>query len=107
MKGHWIRKLVAFAVAASASIASHPISAQTPEQFHAGKQVNIIVGFEVGGGYDAYARMLARHWGKHLNGASVVVQNMPGAGSLKAANYVFSVAPKDGTVVGTIGSGVA
>jgi tripartite-type tricarboxylate transporter receptor subunit TctC len=99
--------LAAACLAAAWSFITAPASGQAPEQFYAGKQVNIIVGFEVGGGYDAYARMLARHWGKHLNGASVVVQNMPGAGSLKAANYVFSVAPKDGTVFGTIGSGVA
>ncbi len=81
-------------------------SAQTPEAFFSGKTINVIVGFEAGGGYDAYARLLARHMGRHAGGANIVVQNRPGAGSLVAANYLFNVAPKDGTVFGIISSGV-
>jgi tripartite-type tricarboxylate transporter receptor subunit TctC len=81
-------------------------SAQSPESFYAGKTVTVVVGFEAGGGYDAYARMLARHMGRHAGGANIVVQNRPGAGSLVAANYLFSVAPRDGTVFGIISSGV-
>jgi tripartite-type tricarboxylate transporter receptor subunit TctC len=82
-------------------------AAQTPEAFYAGRTVTIIVGLQAGGGYDAYARMLARHLGAHAGGASVVVQNMPGAGSMTAANYIFNIAPKDGSVLGDIQSGVA
>jgi tripartite-type tricarboxylate transporter receptor subunit TctC len=69
--------------------------------FYRSHQVNLIVGFGPGGGYDAYARLLARHIGKYIPGhPSVVVQNMPGAGSLRAANYIYSIAPKDGSTFG-------
>jgi tripartite-type tricarboxylate transporter receptor subunit TctC len=69
--------------------------------FYRGHQVNVIVGFGPGGGYDVYARLVARHIGKYIPGnPTVVVQNMPGAGSLRAANYIYSVAPKDGTAFG-------
>jgi tripartite-type tricarboxylate transporter receptor subunit TctC len=85
----------------------NPAPAQTPEEFYAKQTVNLIVGLEAGGGYDAYARLLARHFGRHLNGASVVVQNMTGAGSLRAVNHVYNVAPRNGTVLGTFVSGVA
>src|SRR6185437_5967831 len=60
------------------------------------------IGYSVGGGYDAYGRLVARHLGKHIPGnPNVQPQNMTGAGSLKAANYLYSVAPKDGSVIGT------
>jgi len=69
--------------------------------FYRGKQVQLVVGFGPGGGYDIYARLLARHIGKYIPGnPNVVVQNMPGAGSLRAANYIYTVAPKDGTTFG-------
>lgn len=69
--------------------------------FYRGKQVDLVVGFGPGGGYDIYARLLARHIGKYIPGnPNVVVQNMPGAGSLRAANYIYTVAPKDGSTFG-------
>jgi tripartite-type tricarboxylate transporter receptor subunit TctC len=81
---------------------AHPAKAQSVEEFYKGKTVNVVIGFSVGGGYDLYARHLARHMGKHIPGhPNVVPQNMPGAGSLKAANYVYTAAPKDGTYFGT------
>jgi tripartite-type tricarboxylate transporter receptor subunit TctC len=71
-------------------------------EFYKGKQINLIVGFGPGGGYDIYARMLARNLGRFIPGnPTVVVQNMPGAGSLRAANYLYNVSPKDGTAIGT------
>ncbi len=71
------------------------------EDFYKGKQINLIVGSGTGGGYDSYARLVARHIGRHIPGApAVVVQNMPGAGSLNMTNFVYNVAPKDGTVLG-------
>jgi tripartite-type tricarboxylate transporter receptor subunit TctC len=74
----------------------------------AGKTVTITVGFGPGGGYDLYARVLARHLGKHLPGhPSVVVSNMPGAASVRAANYVYAVAPKDGTALGIVAQSIA
>src|ERR1700720_4115316 len=69
-----------------------------------GKTIQIYVGYGAGGGYDAYARLIARHLGRHIPGQpAVVVQNMPGAGSLRAANYIFNRAPKDGTAFATFG----
>jgi tripartite-type tricarboxylate transporter receptor subunit TctC len=69
----------------------------------AGKNVTMIIGFGPGGGYDAWGRVVARHIGKYLPGnPTVVPQNMPGGGSFNAANHIYAVAPKDGTVLGII-----
>ena len=82
--------------------------AQSVADFYRGKNLNLIVGYSAGGGYDTYSRILARHLGKHIPGnPSIVVQNMPGAGSLKFANYLYNVAPKDGTTIGTFSRGMA
>ncbi len=68
--------------------------------FYKGRQVSVIVGYGTGGGYDVYGRLLARHLGRHIPGTPhVVVQNMPGAGSLRAVNYIYNTAPKDGTAL--------
>ena len=76
--------------------------AQSVEEFYKGKSVNLLIGFSVGGGYDLYARHLGRHIGKHIPGKPTIVpQNMAGAGSLRAANFLYSAAPKDGSVFGT------
>src|SRR5262249_10605054 len=81
-----------------------PARAQSVEEFYRGKTVNLIIGYSVGGGYDLYGRLLARHIGKHIQGRpAIVAQNMTGAGSLRAAQYLYSVAPKDGTAFGTFG----
>src|SRR5258708_21127630 len=78
------------------------------EEFYKDRTVSLVIGYSVGGGYDTYARLLAQHMGKHIPGnPTVVPQNMPGAGSLKAANYLYAVAPKDGTVFGTVARGMA
>src|SRR5262249_29731571 len=83
-----------------------PARAPPPvENFYKGKQINLIVGSGPGGGYAVVARLLARHLGRYVAGnPNIVVQNMPGAGSLRAANYLYSVAPKDGTAIGLVGS---
>jgi tripartite-type tricarboxylate transporter receptor subunit TctC len=79
-----------------------PALAAAPADFYKGRTINMIVGYSPGGGYDLYARMLAQHLGKHIPGnPTVIPQNMPGAGSLKAANYLYTVAPKDGATIGT------
>jgi hypothetical protein len=71
--------------------------------FYHGRTITVIVGFGAGGGYDLYARLLAHYLGNHIAGQpNVVVQNMEGAGSVRAANYVYSVAPKDGTVIAAV-----
>jgi tripartite-type tricarboxylate transporter receptor subunit TctC len=75
-------------------------------QFYKGKQINLYVGSSAGGGYDTYARLLARRFGSYIPGnPTVVPQNMPGAGSNKLASYIYSVAPRDGTAIGAIFSG--
>ncbi|MFM2442982.1 MAG: hypothetical protein RJB09_168 [Pseudomonadota bacterium] len=80
--------------------------AQTPTtaEFYRGKQIAMLIGYSAGGGYDLYARMLSRYFGKHVPGnPGIVPQNMPGAGSLKVVNYLAQVAPRDGTAIGTFG----
>jgi tripartite-type tricarboxylate transporter receptor subunit TctC len=77
--------------------------AQDPAEFYKGKTVDLMIGYTSGGGYDLYARLLARHMGKHIPGNPIVVpKNMEGAGSLRLANWLYNIAPKDGTVFGTI-----
>jgi tripartite-type tricarboxylate transporter receptor subunit TctC len=71
-------------------------------EFYRGKQISLVVGYGTGGGYDVYARLIARYLGRHVPGSpGIIVQNMPGAGSLRSVNYLYNAAPKDGTVVGT------
>ncbi len=84
-----------------------PARAQDPSNFYRGKTVRIIVGFSSGGGYDQYGRLLSRHMGKHIPGnPNVVVQNMPGAASLKALQFLDSGAPTDGTSLVTFNPGL-
>jgi len=91
----------ACAILGTAAMAASPASAQGPTL--AGKNVTMIIGFGAGGGYDQWGRTIARHIGKHLPGQpNVVSQNMPGGGSFTAANHIYSVAPKDGSVLGII-----
>jgi tripartite-type tricarboxylate transporter receptor subunit TctC len=79
----------------------------TAADFYHGKTITIIVGYAAGGGYDTYARTLARHLGKHIPGnPNVIVQNMTGAGSLIAANYLYKKADPDGLTVGSFGGGL-
>ena len=78
-------------------------TAQTPVATFAGKTFNMIIGFGPGGGYDMWARMVAGHIGKHLPGnPTVVSQNLPGGGSYRAASFIYSQAPKDGTTMALI-----
>ncbi|MDH3239731.1 MAG: tripartite tricarboxylate transporter substrate-binding protein [Alphaproteobacteria bacterium] len=101
-----MKRLVASAaVLATASVAAQGASAA---DFYQGKSVTVTVGSSAGGGYDGYARFLARHWGKFIPGnPKFIVKNMPGAGSLKATNFIYNVAPKDGLHVAAIQNGVA
>ena len=72
-----------------------------------GKTINLTVGYSAGGGYDVYSRLLARHIPQYIPGKpNAVVQNMPGAGSAKAASYIYSAAPRDGTAIGSVAPGV-
>jgi tripartite-type tricarboxylate transporter receptor subunit TctC len=94
--------LLAFA-AHSAAAADDAVAA-----FYKGKTIQLYIGYSAGGGYDEYGRVLARHMGEHIPGhPTIVPQNMPGAGSLRATNYLYNVAPKDGTAIATFARGMA
>ena len=97
---------MASAAVTTALILVASAQAQSSADFYKGKNVELYIGYSVGGGYDLYARVLARHIGRHIPGnPTVVVKNMEGAGSLRLANWLYRIAPKDGTVFGTIGRG--
>jgi tripartite-type tricarboxylate transporter receptor subunit TctC len=86
----------------------HPAAAQPVADFYRGRTLQMLIGYTPGGGYDLNARVLARHIGKHIPGnPSVVAQTMAGAGSLRLANFLYNVAPKDGTAIGMVGRGMA
>ena len=99
--GRAVASALALGVAAAATMA--PAAAQ---DFYRGKTITIVVGFTAGGGFDLNARLLARHLGRHLAGnPDVIVQNMPGAASLKSVLYLDTTAPRDGTVISTFNFG--
>jgi tripartite-type tricarboxylate transporter receptor subunit TctC len=80
--------------------------AQAAADFYKGRSIDLYIGYSGGGGYDVYARALARHIGRHIPGnPTIVPKNMPGAGSLVLANWLYNVAPKDGSTFGMIGRG--
>src|SRR6266704_5177869 len=79
-----------------------PVHADAISEFYNGRTVSTVVGFGPGGGYNVYARAIARHFGAHVPGhPTVVVQNVPGAAGLALANSLYNVSPRDGTVFGT------
>jgi tripartite-type tricarboxylate transporter receptor subunit TctC len=88
---------------AAAVMCTQVAQAQSVGEFYKGKTVTIVVGSDVGGGYDLMARTVARHLGRHIPGRpNIIVENRPGAGSIVATNYVYEIAPKDGTVIGAV-----
>ena len=85
----------------AASVA--PAGAEPIADFYRGKSLRMLIGYGPGGGYDLYARLVAEFLPKHIPGnPTIVPQNMPGAGGNKAAGYVYSVAPRDGTAMGAL-----
>jgi tripartite-type tricarboxylate transporter receptor subunit TctC len=98
---------LAFGIAvALVGLSLMPALAQGPAQFYQGSNVDLYVGYSPGGGYDVYARALARHLSRHVPGhPTIVPKNMPGAGSLVLANWLYNVAPRDGSAFGMIGRG--
>ncbi len=88
------------AVTALLATGAQPVAADEAAEFYKGKTVTIVVGHEVGTGFDIFARVLQRHLRRHIPGnPGVVVQNMPGVGGIAAANWLYNTAPKDGTVI--------
>src|SRR5579883_1852579 len=100
-------KVMALAAALALAIPATATGLAQPDDFYKGKAFTIVVGFSPGGGYDAYARVLARHLGEHIPGnPDVIVENMPGAGSLTSVRYLNLTAPADGTVMTTFNPGL-
>lgn len=98
-----IKRLAAMALIAGAAVSPPAFAQDAVANFYRGKQVNILVGSAPGGGYDLYARHVARHFSRHIPGnPDMVVQNMPGAGGLIAANHLYTRAPRDGSTIGHI-----
>jgi tripartite-type tricarboxylate transporter receptor subunit TctC len=101
------RSLRLASAAIAVGLAASAAHAQPANEFYAGKTITIQVGYTAGGGYDQYARALAQHMAKHIPGKpQMIVKNMPGAGSIKLAVYMDSVAPRDGTEIATVGRGL-
>ena len=95
------------ACATAALLFAAPAAAEEAPDFR-GKTVTLVASFEAGGPYDFYSRLVARYIGPHLPGSpNVIVQNMPGAGGLRGANFMFNVAPRDGTVMGVVSQTIA
>src|SRR5262245_61983626 len=98
----WARVLLALSCLPALPVPAH---ADTVADFYRGKTIHVLVGVGAGGDYDVHARLLARHIGKHIPGnPAVISENMTGAGGLKMANYLYEIAPKDGTYIGVIGN---
>jgi tripartite-type tricarboxylate transporter receptor subunit TctC len=103
MRNHRLLIRKAFAVAALAGLSATSVRADPVADFYKGKDLHLVISSTAGGGYDLYARTIARHLGRHIPGnPAIIPQNMPGAGGILAANYIYSVAPKDGTVIAAI-----
>ncbi len=95
-------------LACAAILLSSEAPAQDPAPAFRGKQIRLLIGSSAGGGYDLFARTIAAHWSKHIPGQPAFVpQNVPGALSLQVANNIFSIAPKDGTVIGAVNPQIA
>jgi tripartite-type tricarboxylate transporter receptor subunit TctC len=103
-----MKKLLQSAVIGLACVtASASVLADAVADFYKGKDVELYIGYKPGGGYDGYARLVARHMGKHIPGnPNIVPKNMPGAGSVKLTNWLWEGAPQDGTAIGAVSRGV-
>ena len=97
-----------FALSLALTGAAAPAAAQSQDAFCMGRTVSIYIGFGGGGSFDFFGHLVARHMGKHLPGnPAVIAQSMPGAGSFKLANFIATLAPKDGTAMGIVSQAVA
>jgi len=106
MKRGWLARGLGLAVAAA--LAAMPAAAQTTRPFYQGKQITLLIASGAGGGYDAYARSLARHMGRHIPGnPAIVPKNTPGAGGLIAANTLYNSAAADGLTFAALTNGAA
>jgi tripartite-type tricarboxylate transporter receptor subunit TctC len=108
MKRAFAPTVALVAVLSIALVATTSAKSEPAGSFYSGRPLNLIVSFNAGGGADAYARLMARHLGRHIPGTPhVVIKNMPGAGGLTAANYLYNVSPRDGSEVGMFPGNIA
>src|SRR5262249_30536725 len=106
VRGLLLLSLVACGALSAAIVPLSPCAAQTPAEFYKGKTVDLYIGTSVGGGYDAYARTLARHMSKYIPGnPTVVPKNMEGGGGMRLANFLYNAAAKDGSMIATFHHG--
>ena len=106
MSGRFALRCAAALAVTVALVVSSDVRAQTPAEFYKGKNIDLYIGYSVGGAYDLYARVLSRHISRFIPGnPTVVPKNMEGAGSLRLANWLYNVAPKDGLAIGIFGRG--
>jgi tripartite-type tricarboxylate transporter receptor subunit TctC len=101
-------RVASVAILMAALLAARAAAAESPAPFYQGKQIELDINSSVGGGYDLYARLLARHMGKYIAGnPPIVPKNMVGASGLRLANWLASAAPRDGTVIGAVSRATA
>lgn len=110
----WRRRVASVALAAFISVPGSVMAltaivlAQSASDFYKSRDVDLFIGYSTGGAYDLYARVIGRHLGAHIpGGPTLVPKNLEGAGSLRLANYLYRVAPQDGSAFGTLGRGIA
>jgi tripartite-type tricarboxylate transporter receptor subunit TctC len=102
-----VRIIQLVAIGTLFGFATGAVPSRAQESFYQGKTIRLIVGLAPGGGYDLYARVIARHMGKHIPGnPTIVVENMTGAGSIIAGNYMYKAAKPDGLTIGHILGGL-
>ncbi len=102
-----VRRAATIAALAAALAFAGEAAAEDAASFYAGKSIELVIGYPPAGSNDIYGRIVARHLGKYIPGQpSIIVRNMPGAGSLVAANHIYNRAPKDGTVLGVVSAGI-
>jgi tripartite-type tricarboxylate transporter receptor subunit TctC len=110
-KTTWVLPTAALGACLCAAVclfATSPAQAQSVEQFYAGRQVKFFIGSPGGGGYDFYSRIVGRHLSRHVPGNPLfVMQNMPGAGGVIVANYLYNIAARDGSEIGMVARGAA
>ena len=105
--GHQLRRTCAFAVACASLLGDAPVRADPIRDFYAGKTMNVIVSTGAGSIFDNTARAIARHMPRHLSGSpAFVVRNMPGAGHMRATQFMYAQAPKDGTHIAVVNNGI-
>jgi len=107
-RGRTVGRALGATAALLAALPASIASAQTPAEFYRGKSIDLYINVSVGGGYDLYSRMLARHIGKHIPGnPTILPKNMEGGGGMRLANWLYNVGPKDGTAFGSVARAMA